>query len=101
MFYDASVTAALTRKVSLEDEWAGRSLGFRLVLPQDKRDRLARRAEALMARRRCSVAGCSAESMAVLLVESELEAVLCPSHQLVRLDGTPVEGQPMLAMAAW
>jgi hypothetical protein len=74
---------------------------FRLVLPQDKRDRLERRAEALAAPRRCSVAGCGAESMAVLLVETEKEAVLCPRHQLVWLDGTEVNGQPILATAAW
>jgi len=39
--------------------------------------------------------------MPVVLVDSELEAVLCPVHQLVLLDGSPVEGQPMLATAAW
>jgi hypothetical protein len=39
--------------------------------------------------------------MPVVLVESEAEAVLCPVHQLVLLDGTPVQGQPMLATAAW
>ena len=39
--------------------------------------------------------------MSVLVVESEKEAVLCPSHQLVWPDGTQVEGEPMLATAAW
>jgi hypothetical protein len=39
--------------------------------------------------------------MPVLLVDSELEAILCPVHQLVQLDGSPVEGEPMLATAAW
>jgi hypothetical protein len=39
--------------------------------------------------------------MPVLLVEAELEAVLCPVHQLVLLDGSPVEGEPMLATSAW
>jgi hypothetical protein len=39
--------------------------------------------------------------MPVLLVESEQEAVLCPVHQLVRLDGSRVEGEPMLATAVW
>ena len=87
--------------ISLEDDWASRPVGFRLVLPRDKRDRLERRAGALAAPRRCSVAGCGAESMSVLVVESEKEAVLCPSHQLVWPDGTQVEGQPMLATAAW
>jgi hypothetical protein len=87
--------------ISLEDDWATRPIGFRLVLPRDKRDRLERRAEALAAPRRCSVADCGAESMSVLVVESEKEAVLCPSHQLVWPDGTQVEGQPMLATAAW
>ncbi|MGI9149750.1 MAG: hypothetical protein ACR2IK_24915 [Chloroflexota bacterium] len=74
---------------------------FRLVLPRDKRDRLAERAAGLTRLRACSVAGCRAEGMPVLLVDSELEAVLCPVHQLVLLDGSPVAGQPMLATAAW
>ena len=74
---------------------------FRLVLPREKRDRIEQRAETLAAPRRCGVVGCAAESMAVLLVESEEEAVLCPSHQLVWPDGSSVEGQPMLATAAW
>jgi hypothetical protein len=39
--------------------------------------------------------------MAVLLVESEQEALLCPSHLLVWPDGTEVEGEPLLATAAW
>ena len=85
---------------SLEDTWSsGRP--FRLVLPRDKRDRLAERASGMTRRCPCSVAGCSAEGMPVLLVDAELEAVLCPVHQLVLLDGSPVEGQPMLATAAW
>jgi hypothetical protein len=37
----------------------------------------------------------------VLLVDAEQEAILCPVHQLVRLDGSTVEGAPMLAMGAW
>jgi hypothetical protein len=39
--------------------------------------------------------------MPVLLVEAEVEAVLCPVHQLVRLDGSNVDGEPMLATAVW
>lgn len=74
---------------------------FRLVLPRAKRDRLAARAAALSHRRVCSLTGCGAEGMPVLLVESEQEAVLCPVHQLVLLDGSPVHGQPMLATAVW
>jgi hypothetical protein len=74
---------------------------FRLVLPRAKRDRLIRLAATLTRRRGCSVADCGAEGMPVLLVEAELEAVLCPIHQLVRLDGSAVEGQPMLATAIW
>ena len=74
---------------------------FRLVLPRDKRDRLAEHTAALSRRRTCSVAGCLAEGMPVLLVDSELEAILCPVHQLVLLDGSPVTGEPMLATAAW
>ena len=74
---------------------------FRLVLARDKRDRLAERTAALSRRRSCGVAGCQAEGMPVLLVDAELEAVLCPVHLLVLLDGSPVEGQPMLATAAW
>jgi hypothetical protein len=85
---------------SLEDTWSG-GPPFRLVLPRDKRDRLAERAAGLTRRRTCSVAGCQAEGLPVLLVDSELEAVLCPIHQLVLLDGSPVEGEPMLATAAW
>jgi hypothetical protein len=85
---------------SLDDTWAG-GPPFRLVLPRDKRDRLAARAAGLTRLRACSVASCQAEGMPVLLVDAELEAVLCPVHQLVLLDGSAVEGQPMLATAAW
>ena len=84
---------------SLEDDWSGRP-SFRLVLPREKRDRLAERAAALRLPRGCSVAGCGADGMSVLLVDAELEAILCPIHQLVLPDGSPVVGQPMLA-AAW
>jgi hypothetical protein len=86
--------------VSLEDDWAG-GAPFRLVLVRDKRDRLAERAAQLAWRRSCSVAGCGAESMPVLLVDSELEALLCPVHLLVFLDGSAVQGEPMLVTAAW
>ena len=86
--------------VSLEDNWSG-GPPFRLVLSRDKRDRLAERAVGLTWRRGCAVRGCAAEGMPVLLVDAELEAVLCPVHQLVLLDGSPVHGQPMLATAAW
>jgi hypothetical protein len=86
--------------VSLEDDWSAGS-AFRLVLPRDKRDRVAHRAARLRRRCGCVVPGCSAEGMPVLLVDSELEAVLCPVHQLVLLDGSPVLGQPMLATSAW
>jgi hypothetical protein len=86
--------------VSLEDNWSG-GPPFRLVLPRDKRDRLAERAAGLRRRRGCAMRGCAAEGMPVLLVDSELEAVLCPVHELVLLDGSPVPGQPMLATAAW
>jgi len=72
-----------------------------LVLPRDKRDRLAERVAALAPRRTCSVDGCSAEGMPVLLVDAEVEAMLCPVHQLVLPDGSPVEGEPMLVTAAW
>ena len=74
---------------------------FRLVLPRDKRDRLASHAALLRRRRGCTVSGCRADCMPVLLVEAELEAVLCPLHQLVLLDGSPVQGEPMLATAVW
>jgi hypothetical protein len=74
---------------------------FRLVLPRDKRDRLAERTAALGRHRRCTVADCTFEGMPVVLVDSELEALLCPVHLLVLVDGSPVEGQPMLATAAW
>jgi hypothetical protein len=39
--------------------------------------------------------------MPVLLVDDEQEAILCPVHQLVLPDGSPVRGEPMLATAAW
>lgn len=84
---------------SLEDDWAAPP--FRLVLPRDKRDRLAACAARLSHRRDCTVSGCSAEGLPVLLVEAELEAVLCPLHQLVLLDGSSVHGEPMLATAVW
>jgi hypothetical protein len=87
--------------VRLEEDWAEPPLHFRLVVPRAKRDRLDRRAQALARRPRCSVAGCMAEGLAVLLIEVELEALLCPFHQLVYLDGTPVEGEPLLAVAGW
>ena len=74
---------------------------FRLVLPREKRDRLTALVAAQGVRRQCGVAGCCAEGMPVVLVESEAVAVLCPVHQLVCLDGSPVTGQPMLATAAW
>jgi len=85
---------------SVEDDWSG-GPSFRLVIPRAKRDRLAARAAQLHYRRECSVSGCAAESMPVLLVDSELEAVLCPVHLLVLDDGSPVAGEPMLATAGW
>ncbi|HEV7663516.1 MAG TPA: hypothetical protein VGQ62_08280 [Chloroflexota bacterium] len=85
---------------SLDDNWAA-GPSFRLVLPRDKRDRLAERTARLKPRRCCTVFGCGADGLPVLLVDSELEAILCPVHQLVQLDGSLVEGQPMLATAAW
>jgi hypothetical protein len=95
VFYTVSVTvAAVPASIA-----AGPP--FRLVLPREKRDRLAELASGLTQRRTCSVAGCGAEGLPVLLVDAELEAVLCPVHQLVRLDGSPVAGEPMLATAAW
>lgn len=96
MFYTGGVIAA----TSLEDNWSS-APPFRLVLPRDKRDRLAERTAALRRPRRCSVPRCGAEGMPVLLVDTELEAILCPIHQLVMLDGSPVRGEPMLATAAW
>jgi hypothetical protein len=87
--------------IRLEEDWAERPPGFRLVLLRDKRDRLARRAQSLAAHRRCSVPHCRAESLPVVLVDSEAEALLCPYHLLVQLDGTPIEGEPMLATASW
>jgi len=64
-------------------------------------DTVAERAAALSRWRRCNAAGCQAEGMPVLLVDAELEALLCPVHLLVLADGSPVEGQPMLATSAW
>ena len=85
---------------SLEDNWTT-GPPFRLVLPRDKRDRLAEHAAALTRPRTCTVESCRLEGMSVLLVESEQEAILCPVHQLVHLDGQPVQGAPMLATAVW
>ena len=85
---------------SLEDDWSA-GPPFRLVLRRDKRDRLASHASLLRARRACSVPACGCDCMPVLLVESEQEAVLCPVHQLVTLDGSRVDGEPMLATAVW
>jgi hypothetical protein len=99
MFYTGCMAAA-TPLLSLEDNFST-TPSFRLVLPRGKRDRLAERAARLTWRRGCSVAGCHAEGMPVLLVDAEVEAILCPVHQLVRLDGSCVEGEPMLATAAW
>jgi hypothetical protein len=88
--------------LSLEDGWVGGpGSTFRLVLPRDKRDRLIERAPALSRLRECPVVECGSDCLPVLLIDSELEAVLCPVHQLVLLDGSPVAGQPMLAMAIW
>jgi hypothetical protein len=92
--------AATCGATSLEDNWSG-APSFRLVLPRDKRDRLALHAAMLRRRRGCAVQGCACDCMPVLLVESEQEAVLCPVHQLVRPDGSRVEGEPMLATAVW
>lgn len=85
----------------LEDDVEAPRPAFRLVLPRDKRDRLARRTAALVQRRRCAAPECGAEGLPVVLVETEQEALLCPVHQLVRPDGAPIPGQPMLATAAW
>jgi hypothetical protein len=86
--------------LGLEDNWSA-GPPFRLVLPRDKRDRLAAHAALLRRRRSCTVPSCRADCMPVLLVEAELEAVLCPMHQLVLLDGSQVQGEPMLATAVW
>ena len=85
---------------SLEDNWSC-DRPFRLVLPQAKRSRLTALVARLNMRRMCVVSGCSSESMPVVLVDAEVEALLCPTHQLVLLDGSPVQGQPLLATAAW
>jgi hypothetical protein len=74
---------------------------FRLVLPREKRDRLVGLTAALAQRRPCAVGGCGAECLPVVLVDTEREALLCPRHQLVYLDGTAIEGEPLVATAAW
>jgi hypothetical protein len=71
------------------------------VLPRDKKERLLRQIGSLEPRRGCAAPGCSAEALTVLLVESEREALLCPRHQLVDLDGRPVEGEPLFAAVGW
>ena len=94
------IASVPTPVLGLEDNWSAPP-AFRLVLPRDKRDRLAQHAALLRRRRGCSVVGCGADCMPVLLVEAEQEAVLCPVHQLVLLDGSRVVGEPMLATAVW
>jgi hypothetical protein len=86
---------------SFEEVQAGASPLFHLVLPRDKRDRLARRLHGLQPSRSCAARGCTAEGLCVVLVDAEKEAVLCPFHQLVGLDGRPVEGEPMVVAAGW
>ena len=100
MTSDRLDSLSLAPTVSLEDNWSS-GPPFRLVLPRAKRDRLTTLVAGLGVRQRCSVAGCRAEGMPVVLVETEAAALLCPVHQLVCLDGSPVTGQPMLATAAW
>jgi hypothetical protein len=85
---------------SLEDNWTS-GPPFRLVLPRQKRDRLEAGLARLSRRRVCPVVGCQVEGLPVMLVEAEVEGVLCPRHQLVLLDGSLVEGEPMLATAVW
>ena len=85
---------------SLEDGWAA-GAPFRLVLARDKLDRLAERAAGLQTFRTCNHAGCDADGLPVLLIDSEQEAVLCPVHQLVLADGSRVSGEPMLAAPNW
>jgi hypothetical protein len=94
------VSTLAPSRTSLEDNWSS-GPPLRLVLPRLKRDRLTAQVAALRRRRPCSVVGCGVEGMPVLLVEAEVEAVLCPVHQLVLLDGSPVEGEPMLATSVW
>lgn len=94
------MSALASSCTSLEDNWSS-GPPLRLVLPRHKRDRLAAHVAALQRRRPCSVPGCVTEGIPVLLVEAELEAVLCPVHQLVLLDGSPVQGEPMLATSVW
>ncbi|MBV9328322.1 MAG: hypothetical protein JO352_31790 [Chloroflexi bacterium] len=87
------------KRASLEDEWFSPS--FRLVLPRDKRDRLNAHLAAVGQRRTCTVPGCGGEGLPVVLIEAEQEAMLCGVHRLVLLDGSPVEGEPLLAMSMW
>ncbi|GAC1324154.1 MAG: hypothetical protein NVSMB2_22160 [Chloroflexota bacterium] len=71
------------------------------MLSRDKRDRLAERAAGLQTFRTCNHGGCHADGLPVLLIDSEQEAVLCPVHQVVLGDGTPVTGEPTLAAPIW
>jgi hypothetical protein len=94
------VSSLAPSRISLEDNWSS-GAPLRLVLPRDKRDRIAAHAAALRPRGPCGVTGCTFEGLPVVLVEAELDAVLCPVHQLVLLDGSPVPGEPMLATSVW
>jgi hypothetical protein len=74
---------------------------FRLVLARDKQARLAQRVGTTPEHLACPVAGCGALGLAVVLVEDESTAVLCPRHELVTSHGERLEGQPMFVTAAW
>jgi len=74
---------------------------MRLVIPRAKRERLAERVAVLAPRRACTIAGCGLAGIAVVILETEMEAVLCSEHELVTVSGQAVPGQPMFVTAAW
>jgi hypothetical protein len=86
--------------ISLEDGFAA-GPPLRLVLSRAKRERVAARAARFGGSRPCSVPTCEQQGLPVVLVEAELDAILCPRHELVLPDGSPVIGQPVLATSAW
>lgn len=87
-------------RASVGDDWAA-GAPFRFVLPREKRARLAARVARLRPAEVCPRRDCHAESLAVLVVETEQEAVLCPVHCLVLPDGSGVRGEPTLVTATW
>jgi hypothetical protein len=70
-------------------------------LGRDKQARLAAQVGTTPNRLPCPLLGCGATGLAVVVVDTETTAVLCPRHELVSLAGEPIKDQPMFVTAAW